>query len=230
MIIRCFDSETSGLTPAEGDLIEFGYADVILPARTIEAPVSWLCGTDKPITPENRAVHHINPAMLVGRDKFDPPTVNDTAKADGVTCWSAHNLAFDEKFFPPELPAFCTYKAALRAWPDAPSHGLSVLRYWLEENGRLAGFNYAHASTHRAGPDAYVCAWLVRCLLEDGHTGKTLLQWSKEPPLFPRCPIGKYKNQTWSDCDTGWLQWLAFKSDMDENLKHNARLELDRRT
>src|SRR5262245_25865334 len=31
----------------------------------------------------------------------------------------------------PEVPWLCTYKSALRAWPDAPRHSNSVLRYWL---------------------------------------------------------------------------------------------------
>lgn len=93
----------------------------------------------------------------------------------------------------------------------------------------MTGFNHAHASVHRAGPDAYVSGWLLRALLEDGHTGKTLLQWSKEPPLLPRIPLGKFKGQPWSAADTGWLQWAAFRSDLSSDLKYNARLELDRR-
>ncbi len=229
MIIRCFDTETGGLTPDEGDLIEFGYADVILPAREVQPPVSWLCGTDKTLTPENRAVHHIMPTALIGKAKFDAGAVNAAAKDDGVTCWAAHNLKFDAQFFDAELPAFCTYKASLRAWPDAPSHGLSALRYWLEDRDRLHGFNYAHASTHRAGPDAYVCGWLVRCLLEDGHTGRTLFQWSKEPASLPRCPMGKYKGQPWGACDKGWLTWCVGNKDIGEDIRFNAQAELDRR-
>lgn len=228
-IIRVLDVETTGLTD-EDRVIEIGWTDVILPAREITAPQSYLCGTTREITPENRAIHHINPTTLIGKPEFDWVIFNAQAKADGVTCFAAHNAAYDSIYVKPKLPIICTYRCALRAWPEFSGHGNSVVRYSLEALGRQHGFNYSHAATHRAGPDSYVTAWTLRALLEDGHTGKTLLQWSKEPPLFPRIPLGKFKGQPWSAADTGWLQWAAFKSELSDDVKYNARLELDRRS
>lgn len=230
MKIRIVDWETDGLDPSDSAIIEVGFTDLSLPERAIGNPVSWLCGTPYKMTPENRAIHHINPATLIGKPLFDADAFNDQAETDGVTCWAAHNADFECRFWTPRLPIVCTYKSALRAWPDAPGHSNSVLRYWLEDQGRLAGFNYANATVHRAGQDSYVTSWILRCLLKDGHSGKTLLQWSKEPPLFPRIPLGKFKGQPWSAADNGWLQWAAFKSDLSDDIKHNARLELDRRS
>lgn len=227
-VIRVLDFECSSLTPDDGCVIEVGYSDVMLPARSISAPISYLCSTPKPLTPENRAIHHIMPTQLAGKPKFDEDALNDQAEADGVTCWAAHNLSYESLFWTPRLPALCTYKAALRAWPNAPAHSNSVLRYWLEDQGRLDGFNHAHATVHRAGPDSYVTAFILRALLDDGHTGKQMLQWSREPAVLPRCPVGKHKGKPWGDIDAGWLRW-ALTSDLNDDIKYNARLELERR-
>lgn len=229
MLIRIFDTECTGLDPAKDQVIECGWTDIALPSRTISDPKSYLCGTTVKITAENRAIHHINPATLIGRDAFDQYAFNQAAIDDGVTCLAAFNADFDASFVKPTLPIICVYKAALRAWPEMAKHSNSAVFYELEERGRCKGANYAHIAAHRAGPDSYVTAWIMRALLEDGHTGRTLLEWSKQPPLLPRCPIGKYKGQPWGDCDAGWLQWLAYKSDMDESIKWNARRVLGER-
>lgn len=228
MTIRLIDFETSSLSPEDGSVIEVGIADLILPSREVQAPKSWLCSTPYKLTPENRAVHHIMPSQLFGRGEFDAEALNDQAEADGVTCWAAHNSQFELSWFKPRLPMICTYRSALRAWPNAPSHSLSVLRYWLDDAGRMSGFNHAHASVHRAGPDAYVSGFLLRALLEDGHTGRTLLQWSREPAVLPRCPVGKHKGKPWSEIDAGWLRW-CIGSDLGEDIRWNAQRELDAR-
>jgi len=229
MTIAIIDFETDGLEPETSAVIEVGITEISLPDRGVSAPKSWLCGSPYKMTPENRAVHHINPATLLGKTPFDPDALNDEAEANSITCWAAHNASFEMRFWTPRLPIICTYKSALRAWPDAPGHSNSVLRYWLEDQGRQHGFNYAHAQAHRAGPDSYVTAWTLKALLEDGHTGKTLLQWSKEPAILPRCPMGKYKNLPWSACDRGWLTWCVGNKDIGEDIRFNAQRELDAR-
>jgi len=228
MIIRVADVETGGLTPEEGDVLEVGYTDILLPARTIIPPISYLCGTNKKLTPENRAVHHIMPTQLAGKPMFDADAFNQQAIDDGVTCFAAHSANFDNQWIKAKLPIICTYKSALRAWPSAPAHSNSVLRYWLEDNGRMDGFNHAHATVHRAGPDSYVTAFILRALLDDGHTGKTMLQWSREPAVLPRCPVGKHKGKPWDQIDAGWLRWCV-GSDLGEDIRWNAQRELDAR-
>lgn len=229
MIIRVFDIESSGLNPEVDQVLECGWTDITLPSRTISDPKSYLCGTSVKISPENRAIHHINPATLIGRKPFDSDAFNQAAIEDGVTCLAAFNADFDVSFVKPTLPVICLYKCALRAWPEMTKHSNAAVFYALEEMGLCKSANYAHITAHRAGPDSYVSAWIMKALLDAGITGKAMLAWSKEPPLLPRCPIGKYKNQPWADCDTGWLQWLAYKSDMDDNLKWNARRVLGER-
>ena len=88
----------------------------------------------------------------------------------------AHKWAFEAQWLEGYLhghPSICTYKAALRVWPDAPGYSNQVLRYWL----RPKGFSPAIAGTpHRALPDAYVTAFVLRELLEM-ETVEELIAW-----------------------------------------------------
>lgn len=228
-IIRLFDLETTGLSPADADVIEIGWTDLTLPARTISDPKSYLCGTSRPITPENRAVHHIIPTTLIGKQPFDAEAFNAKAVEDGVTCFAAFNSAFDVQWLQPTLPVLCVYKAVLRAWPQFGSHSNSAVFYALEDAGRCHGANYAYVTTHRAGPDSYVTAWTLKALLEDGHTGRDMLAWTKEPAMLPRCPLGLDKGKPWDQVDTGLLRWIVGKTDLGEDVRFCAKRELDKR-
>src|SRR5690606_31559791 len=90
----------------------------------------------------------------------------------------AHNWAFEAAFLgDQQTPAICTLKAALRVWPDAPSHSNSVLRYWLEDQGLLSLDHETAMPPHRAGPDAYVTAHILKTLLAAGATGREMIAW-----------------------------------------------------
>ena len=83
--------------------------------------------------------------------------------------------------------------------------------------------------SHRAGPDAYVTAWLLVALLNAGATGKQMIAWTKEPKLMPKCPLGKFRGKPWPEVDAGFLGWMLRQADMDADLKWNAQRELLRR-
>ena len=229
MIVRCVDVECTGLNPETSGVLEIGWTDVTLPDRTISDPQSYLCGTSYPITPENRAVHHISPYQIAGLPEFDADAFNAQCVEDGVTCLAAHNANFDAQFVRPTLPIICTYKAALRAWPDLTSHSNSAVFYALEDQGRCEGANYAHIISHRAGPDSYVTAWILRCLLEDGHSGRDMVEWTRQPAKLPRCPIGKHRGKPWAEVDAGWLKWCVGNADIGEDVRYCARAELEKR-
>jgi exodeoxyribonuclease X len=223
-IIRVIDFETTGEGP-EAQVCEAGYADLHLEEARVDESVSWLCGVDA-IPPEARAVHHIRPQDCRHLPPFDPASLD----ADEVDAFAAHNAAFELQFVPLPKPVICTWKAALRVWPEAPSHGNGPLRYWLEDRGRIA-INFEQAMpAHRAGPDAYVTAHILLALFQSGRTGREMARWTLEPAALPRCPIGKFRGRPWEDVETGFLQWMLKTPDMDEDLKWNARRELDSRT
>lgn len=225
-IVRVIDFECTGIEPSEGaEVCEVGVCDVDVEGRRIELPKSWLCGVEK-MPPEVRAVHHIALGECAGLPPFDasqmlPPDIKFLA---------AHNSSYETKFFTPTIPVICTYKAALRVWPEAPAHNNGAIRYWLEDQGKIAPDHALTQPSHRAGPDAYVTAHILVALLDAGVTGKDMVGWTKEPALLPTCPIGEWRGKPWSAVDSGFLGWMLRKVDMDPDLKWNSEREIARRS
>ena len=224
-IIRVIDFETTGTEPPSAEVCEVGTCDLDLEARTVHAPRSWLCGV-KSMPPEVRAVHHISLAECQNEQPFE---AGDMFRNMDIQALAAHNAEFETKFFESPLPVICTYKAALRVWPDAPSHSNGALRYWLQDQGKIAPDHALTQPAHRAGPDAYVTAHILLALFNAGATGKDLVAWTKEPRLLPRCPLGKFRGQPWSEVEAGFLGWMLRQPTMEEDLKWNAQREIARR-
>jgi exodeoxyribonuclease X len=224
-IIRVIDFETTGTEPPEAEVCEVGICDLDLEQRLVEIPRGRLCAV-KSMPPEVRAVHHISLAECAELPSFDQQ--EDLGQSD-VAAVAAHNAAFETKFFTPIKPVICTYKAALRLWPDAPSHSNGTLRYWLEDQGKIAPEHALTQPAHRAAPDAYTTAHILLALFGAGATGKDMVAWTKEPPLLPLCPIGKFRGKPWSEVEAGFLGWMLRQEAMEEDLKWNARREIERR-
>lgn len=223
MIIRVVDFETTGVAPP-AEVIEVGTCDLVGPPWEVQAPASRFCRSDL-ITAETRAIHHISPA-----DVADYPPFSGVPM-DGVVGIAAHHANFEAQWID-ELPEgcylICTYKGALRVWPDAPSHSNQVLRYWLEEQGLTSPDPALCQPAHRAGPDAYATAWLLKALLAK-VTGKELVAWTAEPALLPRITIGKERGKKWDEVDGGFLSWMTRQPGMDPDLVWNAKREIARR-
>lgn len=222
-IIRVIDFETTGTEPPS-EVCEVGLCDLDLEAKLIDTPKTWLCAV-KEMPPEVRAVHHISLADCAGWDAFDP----DLMFRDPVSAIAAHNSDFETKFFTSPLPVICTYKAALRVWPQAPAHNNGALRYWLEDQGLIAPDHIQTQPAHRAGPDAYVTAHVLLALFNAGATGRDMIAWTKEPRLLPTCPLGKFRGKPWSEVEAGFLGWMLRQPTMEPDLKWNAEREIARR-
>lgn len=222
-IIRVIDFETTGTEPP-AEVCEVGICDLHLEERRIAEPRTWMCGV-KEMPPEVRAVHHISLAECEGWDPFDAARMF----ADPCDAIAAHNAEFETKFFASPVPVICTYKAALRVWPDAPSHSNGALRYWLQDQGKISPDHVKTQPAHRAGPDAYTTAHILLALFETGVTGREMAQWTKEPRLLPTCPIGKFRGMPWSEVEDGFLGWMLRQPTMEEDLKWNAEREIARR-
>ena len=224
-IIRVVDFETTGTEPPAAEVCEVGVCNLYLEERRIAPPRSWLCGVSA-MPPEVRAVHHISLADCHGAAPFDAAAIFAKPRCDAI---AAHNAAFELRFFSATVPVICTYKAALRVWPDAPAHNNGTLRYWLEDQGLIRPDPALTQPAHRAGPDAYVTAHLLLALFNASITGRQMIGWTKEPALLPSCPIGKFRGQPWPAVDEGFLCWMLNQETMEQDLKWNARRELDRR-
>jgi exodeoxyribonuclease X len=229
-VIRLVDFETTGMEPP-AEVVEVGYCDLTSQddgSWAVGEPVSRLCAVEA-IPPEVRAVHWITLAETAGQ----PPFVASAFVEDSDHCaaLAAHNMEFENRWLQIEgvMPLICTLKVALRVWPDAPGHSNSVLRCWLEDRGLLALDHSKASPAHRAGPDAYVSAHVLKALFAAGATGKEMAAWTREPRLLPTCPLGKFRGQKWPDVESGFLSWMLNQPTMEEDLKWNARRELDRR-
>ena len=233
MLIRVIDFETCGKEPPDCEVIEIGWCDVT--ERNIGRPRSILVQHARPIDIETMAVHHLqerdfNEAMSHA-DAFSRlgllPRQEGTLE-DAAPIFCAHSIKFERACWPGALETaqwICTYKCALRLWPESPRHSNQVLRYFL-------GFTDLHPELamppHRAGPDAYVTAHILAKCLERAPVGD-LIKWSAEPALLPRVTFGRHRGTPWSEVDDGLLYWVLAR-DFDEDVLHTARHELDRRT
>ena len=217
MIIRVLDFETCGLTPEVGGVVEIGWVDLVVcdgPTQIGDVH-STLINPGIPIPVEAMAVHHIR-----DRDVAIAPLATDVfAKIGvGVDVFAAHHVAFERAFFTGgDTPWICTYRCGLRVWPDSPSHSNQALRYFLglELDDRAM-------PPHRAGPDAYVTAHILRGLL-GAQPVEQLMNWTNEPALLIKCGFGKHRGKKWSEVPLDYLDWLVNKSDMDEDTKFTAR-------
>lgn len=239
--IRVIDIESTGDAPPEHAILEIGYCDIV--ARSTDLlgnPYDWevvggkgyLVNPCRDIPPITSAVHH-----LVEDDVKDAPTWDAVAPLvfgdkEGVIAFAAHSAKFEQTYLGTDLtgdiPWLCSYKGAIRLWPEAPSHSNSALRYWRKPQGLV---REEAMPAHRAYPDAYTTAFLIRDMLEE-VSAQDLIKWTTEPSLLPRCKIGKWRGDgtgtPWEEVDDGFLWWLMDK-DFDEDVLFTARYHLDKR-
>lgn len=237
-LIRIVDLESTGFAPPDAAPCEVGWVDVKLadPATGFwsvnpESMHGVLCNPSRPIPPETSAIHHIVDEDVAGKIFWPEALAACAAKDDPLfspDVFVAHNAKFEKLWFTPEVvgkkPWICTYKCALRLWPDAPAHNNQTLRYWLKPEG----LDRAIANVaHRAMPDAYVTAFLLIEMLKVASI-EDLISWSQAPALLPKIRFGKHAGKKWSEVPADYLQWVI-KQDMDEDVIHTAKIELARR-
>lgn len=215
---RCIDTETTGLPPAPCGICEIAWTDAVLDGDRVEILDTFHTLTDPgmPIPPEASAVHHITDAMVAGMSHAARLLAHDSwfdnRKPDYVV---AHNARFDQQMLGPlaiSAPWICTYKCAMRAWPQSPAYNNQALRYWLG----FADLDEARCMPpHRAGPDTFVTAHILRELLRD-TTIPELLLWSDEPVLLAKCNFGnKHRGELWEEIPEGYLRWITDKAEQD---------------
>lgn len=230
-ILRVIDVETSG-AEATDEVIEIGIVHLNIDTGEIRRFTDRLFGASKPLSAEVRAVHHISDAMIEGKPPFkdagDEAIHGQGWFAANTAAWGAHNAKFEAMFIGDDLrrglPLLCSYKCALRKWPDAPKHTNQVLRYWLGLDLRDEDCN----PPHRALPDAWVTAHIFRELFRQGVTLQEMIEWSSQPPMPYRCHLKKYKGEIWDHVPSDYLAWIVREFD-DDDLKWLAQHILSRR-
>jgi exodeoxyribonuclease X len=238
--IRVIDLETTGFEPPDHGVCEIGWCDVeSIEHDLLGAPTAWMVGNGRgmlvnpgrSIPAETSAVHHIidedvaqAPPWLAAASLAMPTYPNDVVPV----AYAAHSAKFERQWCTDDLtggiPWICTYKCALRLWPDAPQHSNQGLRYWRRPEGLDREIAF-HA--HRAFPDAYVTAFHLRDMLALAPIDD-LIKWSSEPALQVICHIGKWRGMPWREVDYGFLEWIAAR-DFDEDILFTVAQEMKRR-
>lgn len=231
MKIRAIDLETTGFKtddkPTQG-IMEIGYADLV--DGEVSAAQGQLVDSGISTSIEARAVHHISDDMCAGEIRPD-----DACKIlmDGDhEYFCAHNTDHEKQFFGGgERKWLCTYKTALRLWPDAPGHKLNELRYFLELDENNDFDQKQVLAPHRAPSDAYICAHLIRRILQEAELQSIdidrLVKWSSGPGLLYMCWMKAHKGKPWHEVPASYLDWIVNKSDVtDRDIKATARYYL----
>lgn len=255
--ISTVDFETTGKEASEAFAIEAALACPDDGAYGLESFISL--PPNETIPPETSAVHHIIDSDLEGAP--DWITVVDIlwgAVSNGgelgvsEIVMVAHNAEYEQAVLAGTSFDFvhwvCTYKCALIAWPDAPSHSNEGLRYWLGFGTGRKNQQASHSALH----DCKVTAGIYRALygffyaelcsegLLDGGVEinsdearnmvvRRMINISKEPAQLSKCPIGNERGKKWEDIDGGFLSWCLRQPNMREDVKHAATKELERR-
>ena len=234
--VRVIDLETTGQSFTDGGVVEVGWQDVAQDAAGGWAlrggPGAQLIQPGNPISPVTSAIHHIideDVARAPAWQAAAPPVLQPDLPGRLVAL-AAHRSAFEQRWCLPALSGnarwICTYKCALRLWPDAPTHSNQGLRYWR----RPAGLDRATGlPAHRAGPDAYVTAHHLRDMLAAAGVDQ-LLAWSAEPALLLRVPFGPSRGRAFRELDDAALDRIvAGESGGNQDVAFTARTERARR-
>jgi exodeoxyribonuclease X len=227
--IRVIDLETAGTGPL--DVCEVGWQDVVREAdglwRITDERGARLVNPGRPISPETMAVHHILDAHVADAPLWKAVAPGVLQPEGGVVALAAHRAAFEQRYCRPALtggaPWICTWKCALRVWPELMRFSNQMLRYQRHPEGLVHELGLP---AHRALPDAYVTAHHLRDLLNAASL-EDLLAWSGEPGLLPRVPAGDHRGKAWRDLSDTALQLLA--KDRDRDVRFSAETELRRR-
>lgn len=226
MKVRVIDLEATGTDKEKAagipvGICEIGYTDVHEDG-TIVRPKSRLVNPRIPMPPAARGVHHIDDKMLA--DAVSP----DVAFSELMTgmepgdAFAAHNAAFERAFFGGGAHQWiCTMICAKHLLPDAPDYKNQTLRYYLDLESE---FEWPELTMppHRAGPDSYVTAHILRSMLRTQGSIAGLVNVSATPIIQKNVPFGKYQGRPWSEMDRGFLEWVLDK-DFNSEVKDTAR-------
>ena len=172
-IIRVIDLETTGNAPPAHGVCEVGWQDVALQPDgrwELEGEGGQMfVNPGRPIPPITQAVHHILDEWVA-----DAPWWQDAARRvldpyPRRVALAAHRADFEQQFCTANLTHgadwICTWKCALRLWPDSPAFSNQVLRYWRKPHGieramacqiAIAGFKFERTRRQQHGTLALI--------------------------------------------------------------------------
>jgi len=227
--VRVIDLETGG--NAWDNVCEIGWQDVVEDPdglwRVDDNRGAVLVNPGRAISTETMAVHHILDEQVANAPLWRDVAPPILQPAGGVVALAAHRASFEQRHCVPRLSAgakwICTWKGALRLWPELSRFSNQMLRYQRRPAGLVHDIGLP---AHRAMPDAYVTAFHLRDMLNT-VPAEQLIAWSNEPGLLPRVPSGANRGKSWSELGLEALRALA--GDRDIDIRFSADHEIRRR-
>jgi exodeoxyribonuclease X len=233
-LVRVIDTETAGHRLEDDAVIEIGSVDLDLATGRIFNPMQTLASpAGIEINPHARRVHKITDEMLEGA----PPFAEAVQPFATAHVFAAQRASFDRPRL--RLPGtwLCTYKLALRAFPEVKAHGLQSLVKYVPLDLSDVAPDLQGLHPHRALFDALCTAVLLRRitaeLLPRCHDLSDFLERaervSNEPALLARLRFGRHRNVLLRDVPTDYLEWLVREPGMEADAVYSARHQLQRR-
>ena len=229
--VRVIDTETAGGRMPDDAVIEIGSMDLDLVTGEAGNRMETLVDPEgTSISPGARRVHKIADEELVGA----PPFADAVLPFATARTYAAHRASFDKgRLQSPPGTWLCTWKLALRAFPESPAHGLQSLVRRLGLKPELPEGSHAH----RALYDAVCTVELLRaCHVAlaprcDGPADflARAARVSAEPGLLVRFRFGRHKGMLVREVPTDYLAWMIGEAEMDRDAAFTARSELRRR-
>lgn len=232
--VRVVDLESTGLDPKKDDarVCELGFTDVVYSIATsswvVEETFSTLVNPGHRIPPEMSGVHGITDDMVDGSPTFSQAMQMILDNPNGVVL-CAHRAGFEKQFITVPAAWLDTWKIAVHLAPKAPNYKQGTLRYYL----KLDVDPVRAAPAHRAGPDSYVCATLVRRMLMSGKmTIDEMIDFSSRPVILNRLFFGKHEGEPLEAVPTHYLRWILDEEKhepFDEDTVATARYHINQR-
>ena len=228
--VRVIDVETAGGRMPDDAVIEIGSVDLDLLSDTVSNPMETLVDPEGvPISPGARRVHKITDEELEGA----PPFVEAAPPFATAATYAAHRASFDRARLQFPGTWLCTWKLALRAFPDCPAHGLQSLVRRLSLKPDLPEDSHAHRALYDAACTVELLRACAAVLMPRCEGPLDFLaraaRVSREPGLLVRLRFGRHKGMLVREVPTDYLIWMANEHDMDVDARFTATHELGRR-
>ncbi len=228
--VRVIDTETAGHRLADDAVIEIGSIDLDLTTGKTHDPMESLvdpAGVE--IVDAARKVHKITDEMLMGA----PPFAEAIQAFDGAETYAAHRMSFDRPRLGLKGRWLCTWKLALRAFPQQRAHGLQTLVKRLELAPATPDTLHAHRALYDAICTAALLSAIAAVLMPRCDGVENFLTRaeavSREPGLLRRLRFGQHKGKPIAEVPADYLEWMLREPEMNADAKFTADHELRRR-
>ena len=217
------DTETSGLDPADSELLEIGAVLSDWRGKIIDR-FETLVKPTKPLTADNSAIHGLIDEDFAKAKTIDSASYQFLWWLPDDTIIVTHHLEFDRGFLPwiADRQGLCSKRLASHLCPDSPSSKNQVLRYWFKDVARDPHIR-ALGDTHRAIADATVTATILPHLIDIylAQGGEddidALIAFAESPYLIKHMWLGKHYGKPIAEIDKSYLVWALQTIDLDRD-------------